>query len=225
MALSLLHSPHQQLVIRLDRVDMYLFCLLRQKPIAHNIGLLSTFIQQVLYYTAINFQIPHVKIDNYSRSEWSWRNLRQKRKFYVKNTMIKESPPSKVNKCHSPFILTNLVIVVRDEKVSLWEESIVHFILPSIVIPLPLSTVRSTDLVISVTRLLFICTTRMAKANLLSHNCAIPVMKINAFYYLPLEIDCILIYIVSKQHSNMSFGYFKLCCKHFNDYRKLTTHL
>lgn len=62
-------------------------------------------------------------------------------------------------------------------------------------------------------------------ANLLSHNCAIPVIKINAFYYLPLEIDCILIYIVSKQHSNMSIGYFKLCCKHVDDYRKLTTHL
>lgn len=57
-------------------------------------------------------------------------------KFYSKNTMIKESPPSKVNKFHSPFILTNFVIVVRDDKVSVWEESLIHFILPSIVIPL-----------------------------------------------------------------------------------------
>lgn len=120
---------------------MYVFCLLRQKPIAHNIGLLSTFIQQVLTcctVRAINFHIPHVKIVNYSRSGWSWfRMVRQKRKLYSKNTMIKESPPSKVNKFHGPFILTNFVIVVRDEKVSVWEDSLIHFILPSIMILLP----------------------------------------------------------------------------------------
>lgn len=147
-----------------------------------------------MYCKGSYFQIPHVKIVNYSRSRWSWRNLRQKRKFYSKNTMIKESPPSKVNHFHSPFILTNFAIVVRCGKqnlipfyspiycdtVTVWTET--HHIYRLI-------HLLSSDFSDSST----FYTTRMAKANLLNHNCAIPVIQINAFYYLPLEIDCILI--------------------------------